>query len=94
MSQSSCPVGMNLSDGSYLLGKSRKSGGCLIEDEPSGCSCPIRMNLKVCLEVDACVIILEWRLLFSEHTDESLRVEGAFSHGAETDSDLIRDEPG
>lgn len=57
-------------------------GSLLIRDEPERSP-----------EVDACVIILEWGLLTSEHTDIGLRMKGAFSHGVVTSNSLIKDEP-
>jgi len=51
------------------------------------------MSLRDLPEADACVIVFEWGLPSSEHTDRGFRVKGAFSHEAETDSGLIKDQP-
>ena len=48
------------------------------------------MSLRDRPKTNACVIVLEWKLSSSKHTDGGFRMKIAFSHVVETDTSLIR----
>ena len=82
---------MNLPDGSCLIGDGH--GSYLVGMNLSDDSCPSGISLRDRPEANAYVIVLEYGLPSSEHTDEGLRVKGTFIHSVETNNSMFGDDP-